>query len=674
MNKAEALAKANSLAQKYAIGPTHAHEAAYFSSDSDTQNFIELERGGACAWKAFIQEKIYYPYVWLVRRFKEGDPNVAYFSFTPEGKPYGFSEHIAESIPGAALTQEQARARAESFLTTEWNTDLSGYKLKDSRKEVRPNGRIDHTFIYEKEIKNLGDAHYLLTVIVTGDKISTINHFIDIPEAFTRSFQHIRSFNETIHTFATIATSLVYLALGCLLGLLFLLKRRWLLPRQALFAGVGLSFLKLLAQFNQFPFLWFSYDTALPIATFLIQNFLSMLISFIGWAAIYTVTFMAAEGLTRRAFGGHLQLWSAWKLPVASSYTMLGKTVASYLLVAFEMAFVVTFYAVGIRYYGWWSPSSHLTDPNVLSTYVPAFGALVSALAAGFWEECLFRAVPIATCALIGRKLGSRTMGILTGLIVQAFIFGAAHANYPALPSYVRIVELFIPSIGFGVLYLLFGLIPGILAHTLFDAILFALPLFVADAPGMAFQRLLVILGCSLPLLIVIVSYLKTKTWQEAPSPFYNGAWQPVPGEPADHQDKINFYQGAATPYTIVKLFSLCIMAFTGLFIWCYSSSFTSVIPPLSISKSHAVTVANLALKEKNVALDGSWWTLPSISLPQDNTEQATDRTSIYLADLWEKTVPRPSWNLFTYSTMGSSLCPLYRRSARTGGRVSFIY
>lgn len=82
MNKAEALAKANSLAQKYAIGPTHAHEAAYFSSDSDTQNFIELERGGACAWKAFIQEKIYYPYVWLVRRFKEGDPNVAYFSFT----------------------------------------------------------------------------------------------------------------------------------------------------------------------------------------------------------------------------------------------------------------------------------------------------------------------------------------------------------------------------------------------------------------------------------------------------------------------------------------------------------------------------------------------------------------------------------------------------------------
>ena len=48
-------------------------------------------------------------------------------------------------------------------------------------------------------------------------------------------------------------------------------------------------------------------------------------------------------------------------------------------------------------------------------------------------EECVFRAVPLALGALIGARYGRRGLGIAIAFVLQAVIFGAAHANYPGL-------------------------------------------------------------------------------------------------------------------------------------------------------------------------------------------------------------------------------------------------
>ncbi len=623
MNRAEAFSKASTLAEKYHLGPQQYKEAAYFNTDSDTQNYIELERGGAQAWRSFLGNQYYHPYTWLVRHFKEGDTNEVYFKFTPEGKPYGFTETIAESAPGAALTSEEARTRAEQFLTHEWNTKIQSYKLKDSRKEVRATGRIDHTFIFEKELENLGDAHYLLTMVVTGDKITTIDHTIDIPEAFTRSFKNIRALNDIIYHYASIVIYLIYLVLGCLGGILFLLKKNWLLPKPAIYAGVGLALFQLLAGLNQFPFLWFAYDTAQSTQTFLFQNFLNLMVEFIAWSVLYTTTFIAAEGLTRRAFGGHMQLWSAWKIPAASSYTMLGKTITSYCIVALDMAFVVLLYGIGMRYFGWWSPSSALTDPNILGTYIPALGVLSKSLSAGFWEEAIFRAVPLATAALIGRKIGYPKTLVILALLIQPIIFGAAHASYPSLPSYVRILELYLPFFGFGVLYLLFGLIPVIVAHVIFDAVLFSLPLFVSDAPGMMLQRALVIIGCALPLLIVLISRLRTGRWLDMPAAFYNGAWQPVAATLPFEKPESNIIKGAREPFSKRDIASFMGLGALSLIAWGCWSSFNSMMPSLTITEVDAIQVASKTLQEKNITLDPSWQYMPSIFSPGENLDEA---------------------------------------------------
>ena len=87
---------------------------------------------------------------------------------------------------------------------------------------------------------------------------------------------------------------------------------------------------------------------------------------------------------------------------------------------------------------------------------------------------------------------------------MQAIIFGAGHAPYPNQPSFARPVELIIPSIGFGLLYLYFGLLPGIVLHFTFDVVWFALPIFIATAPGIWFQQFMVVALTLVPLWIVL--------------------------------------------------------------------------------------------------------------------------------------------------------------------------
>ena len=142
------------------------------------------------------------------------------------------------------------------------------------------------------------------------------------------------------------------------------------------------------------------------------------------------------------------------------------------------------------------------------------------ALGAGFWEECLFRAIPIAGAALIGDRFGRRKPFIVIGFVIQSLIFAAAHANYPSQPAYARLVELIIPSFIFGLLYLQFGLLPAIISHFIYNTLLMSLPIFSSTAAGIWFDQLMVFVVCLIPLWVTLIGRLKEKRWSELDNKF----------------------------------------------------------------------------------------------------------------------------------------------------------
>ena len=117
-------------------------------------------------------------------------------------------------------------------------------------------------------------------------------------------------------------------------------------------------------------------------------------------------------------------------------------------------------------------------------------------------------------------------------LVLQAVVFGAAHANYPAQPAWARMVEIAIPFTLVGLAYAIFGLLPVIVLHFAFDVVFFAMPLFASSAPGIVVDRVIVIALALVPLFVVLVARLRGGAWGEAPAEARNAAFTPPEAPP----------------------------------------------------------------------------------------------------------------------------------------------
>src|SRR5436190_4536465 len=155
MDREYAINQAKVVAQENNLGPADYQSAATFHSDSTTQIFIELEAGGKTAFVEMMDKKLYMPYTWQVRHFKEFEKNESLIIFTPDGKPYGFKETISEDIPGAQLSEDRALKIAEQ-LAAQWDINLAEYKLVEASQKKQPSERIDHIFLYERIHETIG--------------------------------------------------------------------------------------------------------------------------------------------------------------------------------------------------------------------------------------------------------------------------------------------------------------------------------------------------------------------------------------------------------------------------------------------------------------------------------------------------------------------------------------
>lgn len=621
MSRSDALAQAEDLAVKRKLAPGDARSAIRFSHDGATQNYIELEGGGKAAFGALVKGDLYAPYWWDVRIFKPGEVSEVVIRYKPDGGSNGFGRRVSEAYvrddATKALDPAAARALAEARARDEWKVDLAPYSLLEQSQQTRPSGRVDHAFVYERAEK-LGDARIRLRLAVAGDELTEIAPYVYIPESFERRFRELRSANDAIAGFASVAAGLLYGLGGCVLGALWLARKRWLVVEPALRAGLIVGGLLAAVTLSAAPAAWFGFDTAQSTTTFWLRQAGAAVAVAIGGGLGYALVFMAAESLTRRAFPAHPQLWRVWSEDAAPTRAVLGRTLGGYLFVPIELALVAAFYYATNRWFGWWQPSEVLTDPNILSYAMPALMPIAVSLQAGFMEECLFRAVPLALGALIGARFGHRRLGIGVAFVLQAVVFGAAHANYPGFPPYSRLVELVVPAMIWAAIFLRFGLLPTILLHAVFDLALFSIPLYLVDAPLAWIQRGAVVVAALVPLSVVLWRRARAGAWRELPPSLSNGAWTPTAA--ALPQD-LPVPRAEASRVVVWIQRSLPALGLVGLGAWIAFVPTRSDVPPLAIDRQRAESAADAALRARDVTLGPEWRRMSTVRLASDGPQ-----------------------------------------------------
>lgn len=613
MNREIALTQARLLCEKLKLGPRNAQQAASFETDAETQFFVELEAGGKAAFKNMIRDSLYEPYTWQVRHFHESEHNEVTVVFTPNGTPYGFRKTLAETVAGAHLSTKQAQKIAETFAQT-WPLDLSCYKLIESSQETKPSTRIDHTFVYERTEQHIGAGRYRVKIVVSGDTVTELSPFVKIPDEFSLRYQEMRAANKTVASTAGILALFLYILCGGLIGLYMLSKSGSLVWKAPLICAGILGALQFAAHLNTLTSAWMSYDTALPVQQFILFFVLQGFISALGFFLLMLVTCATAEGLTRRAYGNQPQLWNMWSVHAANSPAVLGRTIAGYLLVGIQFALVIAVYLFANRFFHWWWPTDILIDPNIVATRFPWLSSVSNAVSAGVLEECLFRAIPLACAALLGNYFGKRSWWIAITFIIQALIFGGAHADYPAQPAYARLLEIMIPSFMFGGMYLGYGLLPAIITHSLYDLVLMSLPLFVMHAPGMFIHQSVVIFVALIPLFAVLIALIRTRKFSSLESSFYNAAWQPS-GKALQKTSNDQFISEVQTqniqPLSKKLLLALGIV---GSMTWLVCTQFHQDAPRLSLTREQAIKRALRELAQKQIHVSDSWQPLTELS------------------------------------------------------------
>lgn len=621
VTRSQVVERARSRAERQGWGLEEARSTASFAlQDRMAQTYVELEGGGRDVWDEVISEGEYRPYLWTVRLFEPGSAREVRVRFAPDGSVDGFSLQVPEDEPGADLTQGAARALAEDAAREAWNVRLDRYRLVETATQTLPGGRTDHDFVYERGEGSVGEARFRLRLGVSGDQVSEVRRIVQVPEAFTRRYREMRSSNDLIAFLATTASGVLYVLLGCGVGLFFLLRRDAVSWRGPLAAGFAVSGLLFAAQLNQLPLAWMNYDTALSEGGFLAQQLGAAGAILVGGGLLLALFFAVGEGLTRSAFRDHPRLWRAWSRGVANTPDLLGRTLGGYLFTALFIPYAVAFYFVSTRFLGWWTPAEALVQPDLVATPLPWLSAVATSLFAGTFEEALFRAVPLAGAALLGERTGRRASWIGAAVVLQAVIFAAAHANYPQQPPYARAVELLLPSLAFGVVYVRFGLVPAVIGHYTFDLAWMSLPLWASAAPGVWLDRTAVVLAGLAPLGLVGFAHLRWGQRSSISDVDLNRGVPPTAGadgappeergaEDREASDTVHEEEGRKIddPARPLPPLALVAIAALGLAVWSGAGDRPDDASSLQLTRSQAIALAADSLGARGVATGAPW-------------------------------------------------------------------
>ena len=529
-----------------------------FDVDENGKTYLERELALKKANELMSSEL--HIWFWEVRFFRPEQKEEYKVRVSPAGQVVAYEHTIDETKPAKSLSRDEALSAAEKFLVEKLGTDLNRWVFlpEEANSMARPN-RVDWSFTWERKGFRAKEAPYRLEVGLQGDRIGGTQEFLQVPEAWTRDYQRLRSTNIFYNQIAVIPYGfLIGAALWLGISLTRQGKTTWGWPIKI---GLVVAVLFALMQLNQWDTFRAEYDTHVSYASFVTLTLAKILLGALGTGLMVTIALPAGEPLYRGAQPERLRLYKAFTARGVRSKEFFCSALVGLSLAAAHIGFIVAFYMVGSKY-GVWAPQD-LNYSDAVNTSFPWIAGVAIGVMAATSEEFTFRLFAIP---FLRKFTGSRVLAV----ILPAFFWSFLHSAYPQEPGYIRGIEVGLIGIVAGLVMLRWGILATLTWHYTVDASLVGLLLIRSDNLYFKISGIVVGLAALAPLTFAGISYLRRGHFEDVQD-LLNGA-EPVGGIELARHTEMEEVQVASRRYDAFKtgtigFLALCLVI-GGLLAW----------------------------------------------------------------------------------------------------------
>jgi membrane protease YdiL (CAAX protease family) len=587
VSRSEAQNRARNFVESLGENPSGYQSTITFELDDNAKTYLERELGLQEANRLMSGElNIWY---WEVRFFRSQQEEEYRVRVNPAGQVVGYQRTIEEARAGKSLTREEAFSAAGRFLQTKLRSDLSRWEFlpEEVNSEKRPN-RLDWSFTWERKNFRAKEAPYRLKVGLQGENIGSTQEFLQVPEAWTRDYQHLRSTN-------LLYNQLALLPYGFLMGAAIWLgisltrqgKTTWGAPLKI---GALVAILFFLMQINQWDSFRAAYNTREAYASFVAMGLAKLIVAALATGLMVTLVLPGAEPLYRAAQPERLQLYKAFSLRGLRGKEFFSSSVVGLSLAAAHIGFIVAFYMIGSQH-GVWAPQD-LNYSGIVNTTFPWIAGVAIGVMAATSEEFLFRLFAIP---FLRRMTGSRVLAI----ILPAFFWSFLHSAYPQEPGYIRGIEVGIIGIVAGIVMLRWGILATLTWHYTVDASLVGMLLIRSDNLYFKISGIIVGLAALAPLTLSAISYLRRGHFENVDD-LLNSA-DPAPEISLQNQISADTATTGARRYDalssgMIGFLAICILVGGGL-AWKFKTQHVGDYLKMLTNRRTAIAGADLAMR-----------------------------------------------------------------------------
>lgn len=334
------------------------------------------------------------------------------------------------------LGEEGAKELAQNFLVSE-RLDLSKLELLNINKNTQ-NIQEEYYFKWAKKDLKLGDAVYVITLTVKGNKVASYSCDLQLPESYSYEYGN----SQFVSQFWEGLSVLFSLLIGITLIVMVIIKRRaldWKLARRwsvALTAVFLVNFLNGQSEYTLFI------------------DIIYKVIGALAFSLIMFILIPITVSLFEESFGKKIFI-------LKEKSKTLPSLIFCYSLTFFSFAITILVYDLLRNCRITWDVGGGEIVNEVLTSKVIYFAPFLLGIIPAFTEE-FFRGFTMA----LSKKIFKRTF---IAILISALVWGFAHTVVDGsfYPGYVVGLEKFISGIMAGYILLYFGIEVAICWHFL---------------------------------------------------------------------------------------------------------------------------------------------------------------------------------------------------------------